>query len=128
MLTEKGMRLYEYFGHACEVQSERELRAGEILKSGWQGNRYVKGFFSRNTLGQRPAHGPLLVICGEGEALVPVELTAKALTRLCAQKDRVLFVRNPGLNASAVLGNSVSEQASWIRARFAGRPAPGNCP
>jgi pimeloyl-ACP methyl ester carboxylesterase len=128
MLTDKAMRLYEYVGHACDVHSGPELQAGEILKSGWQDNRYVKEFFARNTLGQRPAHGPLLAICGEGESLVPAELTAKAVTRLCAQKDRVLFVKYPGLNASAVLGNSVSEQASWIRARFAGRPAPGNCP
>jgi hypothetical protein len=48
--------------------------------------------------------------------------------QLCAQKDRVLFVKYPGLNASAVLGNSVSEQISWIKARFSGLPAPSNCP
>lgn len=128
MLTDKAVRLYDYVGHACDVHSGPELQAGEVLKPGWQDNRYVKEFFARNTLGQGPARGPLLVISGDGESLVPVDLTTKAVTRMCAQKDRVLFVKYPGLNSSAVLGNSVSEQASWIRARFAGRPAPSNCP
>jgi hypothetical protein len=50
------------------------------------------------------------------------------VARLCKQKDRVLFVGYPGLSASAVIGESVSEQISWIRARFAGVPAPSNCP
>ena len=128
MLTGKAMRLYEYVSQSCEARSGPELRAGEVLKLGWQNNRYVKDFFTRNTLGRRPAHGPLLVISSEGDSVVPVDLTAKAVTRLCEQKDRVLFVKYPGLNSSAALGNSVSEQASWIRARFAGLPAPGNCP
>lgn len=128
MLTDKAMRLYEYVGHACDVHSGPELQAGEVLKPGWQDNRYVKEFFARNTLGQGPARGPLLVISSDGESLVPVDLTTRAVTRMCGQKGRVLFVKYPGLNSSAVLGNSVSEQASWIRARFAGRPAPSNCP
>jgi len=39
----------------------------------------------------------------------------------------VLFIKYPDLNASAVIGASVSEQISWIRSRFAGDPAPSNC-
>ena len=52
---------------------------------------------------------------------------ASAVGRLCEHKDRVLFVKYPGLDASGVLGNSVSEQISWIKARFSGLPAPSNC-
>jgi hypothetical protein len=128
MLTNKAIELYEYLGHACEVRSGPELRADEMLKPGWENNHYVKKFFSRNTLGRMPAHGPLLVISGDNDSAVPLALTAKVVSRLCEQKDRVIFVKYPGLNSSAVLGNSVSEQTSWIRARFGGLPAPNNCP
>ena len=128
MLTEKAIPLYQYISHVCEARLGPEPAANEMLKPGWENNRYVKEFFTRNTPGRKPAHGPLLLISGEADAGVPSALTATAVAQLCKQKDRVLFVTYPGLNASAVIGDSVSEQISWIRARFAGLPAPGNCP
>jgi pimeloyl-ACP methyl ester carboxylesterase len=128
MLTEKAIPLYQYISHACEARLGPEPAAKEMLKPGWENNRYVKEFFTRNQPGLNPAHGPLLLLSGEADAGVPSALTAKAVAQLCKQKDRVLFVKYPGLNASTVLGNSVSEQISWIRARFAGLPAPSNCP
>jgi hypothetical protein len=128
MLTDKAIPLYRNFSQACEVSLGPELAAKEMLKRGWENNRYVKEFFTRNTPGRKPIHGPLLLISGEADPEVPSALTATVVAQLCKQKDRVLFVKYPGLNASAVIGDSVSEQISWIRARFAGHPAPSNCP
>jgi Secretory lipase len=128
MLTEKAVPLYQYVNHSCETRSGPEPAANEMLKPGWENNRYVKEFFSRNRPGLKPAHGPLLLISAEADVGVPSTIAATAVAQLCKQKDRVLFVTYPGLNASTVLGNSVSEQISWIRARFAGLPAPSNCP
>jgi len=64
------------------------------------------------------------LISGEADPEVPAASTATTVARLCKQKDRVLFIKYPDLNASAVIGASVSEQISWIRSRFAGDPAP----
>lgn len=128
MLTDKAMRLYEYVGHACDARSGPVPPANDMLKPNWQNNSYLKQFFARNAPVQRPASGPILLISGDSDPDVPSSLTAKIMTRLCDQKDRVLFVKYPGIAGSAVLGNSVSEQVSWIRARFSGLPAPGNCP
>jgi hypothetical protein len=127
MLTDKGVALYKYLGESCEATSGEVPNSNELLKAGWQNNPYVKEFFSRNALGRKPAFSPLLLISGESDGDVPSSLTAATVGRLCQQKDRVLFVNYPGLNQSAVLGNSVGEQVSWIRARFSGRPAPSNC-
>jgi hypothetical protein len=128
MLTEKAIPLYQYISHACETRLGPEPAAREMLVPDWENNRFVKEFFRRNRPGLKPAYGPLLLISGEADAEVPSALAATAVAQLCKQKDRVLFVTYPGLNASAVLQNSVSEQISWIRGRFAGLPAPGNCP
>jgi hypothetical protein len=127
MLTDKGMVLYKNLGDSCEATSEQTPNATELLKPGWQNNPYVKEFFSRNTLGRKPAFSPLLLISGETDGDVPSPLSTAIVGRLCQQKDRVLFVNYPGLNPSAVLGNSVGEQVSWIRARFSGQAAPSNC-
>jgi len=128
MLTDKAIPLYQHIRNACEASSGPELGANEMLKPGWEDNRYVKEFFTRSTPGRKPVHGPLLLISGEADPEVPSALTETVVARLCKQKDRVLFVKYPGVNASAVIGESVSEQISWIRARFAGLPAPSNCP
>ena len=128
MLAEKAIPLYQYIGNACEARSGPQVAPNEMLKPGWENNLNIKKFWERNRLGERPAHSPLLVISGEADTAVPAEFTARAVDQLCRQKDRVLFVKYPGLNESAVLGNSVSEQLSWIKARFSGLPAPSNCP
>jgi len=127
MLIDKAIPLYRHISDACEASLGPELAPNEMLKPGWENNRYVKEFFTRNTPGQKPFHGPLLLISGEADPEVPSALTATVVARLCKQKDRVLFVNYPGLNASAIIGDSVNEQISWIRARFAGLPAPSNC-
>jgi hypothetical protein len=128
MLSDKAIPLYQHISHACEVSLGPNLAANEMLKPNWENNRYVKEFFSRNTPGRKPVHGPLLLISGEADPEMPSTLTAAAVAQLCKQKDRVLFVKYPGLNSSAVIGDSISEQISWIRARFADHPAPSNCP
>lgn len=128
MLTAKAIPMYQYIGRACETSSGPPLAPEEMLKPGWENNRYVEEFFSKNTLGQKPVPGPLLLISGDADSDVPSAFTASVVARLCKQKDHVLFVRYPGHNQSDVFEDSVSEQISWIRARFAGVPAPSNCP
>ena len=127
MLTDKGLALYKYLSESCEAASNQIPNSNELVKPGWQNNKYINEFFSRNALGRKPAFSPLLLISGDTDGDVPSSLTASVVGRLCQQKDRVLFVNYSDLNPSAVLGNSVGEQVSWIRARFSGRPAPSNC-
>ena len=127
MLTSQGMTLYKILADSCEAPSEQVPDSKELAKPAWQNNPYIKDFFSRNALGRKSAFSPVLLISGETAGDVPASLTAALVGRLCQQKDHVLFVNYPGLNPSAVLGNSVGEQVSWIRARFSGQPAPSNC-
>jgi hypothetical protein len=127
MLTGKGIALYKSLADSCEAPSEQARDSNELLKPGWQNNPYIKDFLSRNALGRSPSFSPVLLISGETAGDVPASLTDALVGRLCQQKDHVLFVNYPGLNPSAVLGNSVGEQVSWIRARFSGQPAPSNC-
>ena len=128
MLTDKAIPLYQHIAHACEASLGPDLAVNGMLKPGWENNPYVKRFFDRNTPGRKPLRGPLLLISGEADPEAPSALTEPVVARLCKQEGRVLFIKYPGLKASAVIGESVSEQISWIGARFAGLPAPSNCP
>jgi pimeloyl-ACP methyl ester carboxylesterase len=126
MLKDTALPPYQHVAQTCGGETEPEFTNG-MLKPGWESNRFVKEFFTRNTPGQRAAHGPLLVISGEADPAIPAEMTGKAVARMCKQGNRILFLKYPDLDASGVMGASVADQISWIKARFAGYVAPGNC-
>ena len=127
MLKDTALPAYQRVAQTCGGETEPEF-TNEMLKPGWENNRFVKEFFSRNTPGQKPAHGPLLVISGEANLAIPAEMSGKTVARMCKQGDRILFLKYPDLDASGVMGASAADQISWIKARFAGYVAPSNCP
>ena len=126
MLKDSALPAYQHVAQTCGGEAEPEFTNG-MLKLAWENNRFVKEFFSRNTPGQKPPHGPFLVISGEADPVIPGEISAKTVARMCKQGDRILFLKYPNLDASGVMGASVADQLSWIKARFAGDVAPGNC-
>jgi Secretory lipase len=127
MLLDKALPAYQSVAQICGGEAEPEF-TNEMLKPGWENNQFVKEFFSANTPGQKPAHGPLLVIGGEADPAVPVDMSAKIVARTCKLGSRILLLKYPDLDASGVMGASVADQISWIKARFAGDAAPSNCP
>lgn len=126
MLTDKALPAYQRVAQTCGGETAPEFTNG-MLKPGWENNQFVKEFFSRNTPGQKPAHGPLLIISGEADLAVPAAMSAKTVARMCTRGTRILFLKYPDLDASGAMGASVADQISWIKARFAGDVAPSNC-
>jgi pimeloyl-ACP methyl ester carboxylesterase len=126
MLKDKALPAYGRAAQTCGGQGEPEFTS-EMLNPGWESNRFVKEFFERNTPGQRTAHGPILVISGEADPVVPADMTAQSVARMCTQGDRVLFLKYPNVDAGGAMGTSTSDQISWIKARFAGHTAPSDC-
>jgi len=129
MLTEKGRALYQQMDQNCgETAAIGQVPTPEIVKPGWENNEFVKQYFTRNSLGQTRAQGAILVINANADRAVPVTVTAPVIARLCKQGDRVQWERYTDLDPGRVIGDSARDQITWIEARFAGRPAPSNCP
>jgi pimeloyl-ACP methyl ester carboxylesterase len=126
MLKDQALPAYGRVEQTCGGETEPEFTNG-MLKLGWENNRFVKEFFSRNTPGQKQVHSPLLVISGETDMVVPAEMSEKSVARMCRHGTRILFLKYPNLDASGVMGASVADQISWIKARFADYAAPANC-
>lgn len=126
MLQEKAVPAYERIGQTCGGETTPEFTSA-MLKPGWESNRFVKEFFSRNTPAQKPARGPLLVISGATDPVIPADMSEKSVARMCKRGGRILFLKYRDLDASGAMGASASDQISWIKARFAGHAAPSNC-
>ena len=127
MLTEKALTLYHQIEQDCgNAEHGPEPSAAEMFNANWDDNKYVKQYFARNTLGQKPAFGPLLVISGEADPAVPTTMP-QVIARMCKQGDRIQFEKYSDPDPGLLAGTSVMAQITWIRARFAGALAPANC-
>jgi len=98
-----------------------------MLTPDWEDNGFVQQFFARNTIGQRPAYGPLLIISSDADPVVRTGMTARVVARMCKERDMLQFHQYQYSEFAGVLGDSVRDQLTWIQARFAGRPPSGNC-
>lgn len=128
ILNDKAVPLYHDAEQACNwAEKGAGVSASELLKPNWEKNQFVGLYFSRNRLGERPAHGPLLVITSESDPVTPISATSQIVARLCKQGDRLQFQTYPDPDPGEVIGDSVRDQMAWIEGRFAGRPASSNC-
>jgi pimeloyl-ACP methyl ester carboxylesterase len=125
MLKESAIAAYQRAAKTCGAE-DRDLTV-EMLKPGWQSEKHVKQFMDDNSVDRRPTRVPILIIAGEQEQAVTADMTTKTVARMCQQGDRILFLKYPNLDASGAIGASAADQISWIKARFAGDAAPGNC-
>lgn len=127
VLTEKALTLYRQIGKSCAMASADSVPASQMLKPGWEDNGFVQEFFARNTVGQKRAYGPLLIISSDADPAAQTGLTARSVARMCRQGDPVRFHAYPSSEFAGVLGDSVRDQLTWIQARFAGRSGSSNC-
>jgi hypothetical protein len=126
ILTGKALALYRQVAEVCrETQGVEKSSAAGMLKPNWASNQFVQKYFSRNRLGLKPAHAPLLVISsGTDPSLVD---TTKIVARLCRQGDQVQFEAYPESDPGRVIGDSVRDQIAWMQGRFAHGPVRTNC-
>jgi len=128
ILTARALSLYAQVERSCsEPRADESGQSPELLKPDWAASKFVQEYFKRNTLGESPAHGPLLVITAGSGPSTAMNATAKTIDRLCKQGDRVQFSSYPQSEAGTVFGDSVREQISWIQARFNGATEESNC-
>lgn len=123
ILTERGLAQYHQIGRTCDLSATGETG---LVKPDWLNNKFVKDFFSRNRLAQRPLSAPLLLLDSDSESAMAAE-AKNSVQYLCQQGARVQFQRYDDPNPGNVIGDSVRDQIAWIQGRLAGRAAPSNC-
>jgi len=110
ILTESALRLYPKLEQGCTEPVAEEKSTSEMLKPNWQTNRFVEQYLNRNTVGEKPARSPLLVIASEASAKAPESSTAKVIRRMCQQGDRVQLETYANPDPTNVIGESVRDQ------------------
>jgi len=131
ILTSRALAIYDAsVADGCSAASGAftAIPTEDIFLSGWKNNKYVQDFLMRDQPGKLPTYGPLLLVGGGDDILFTEAAGRKIFQRFCSAGARVKRNVYPGLGHDPVVYGSLRDQLNWIAARFAGEPAPSNCP
>jgi hypothetical protein len=131
IFTDKALALYNTSvedGCSSAAGAFSALPTDEMLKPSWRDNRTLQKFLDRNRPGARPTYGPILLVVGGSDVLFAERASQKVVGRLCKAGQKIQRNVYPGLGHDPLVYGSLRDQLDWIAARFAGEPAPTNCP
>lgn len=102
-----------------------QLDSSQVTPVSQEATDQLATWLAENSLPQRGASGPMLVINGSDDDLVLPEWVAAAVSRACAMGDTVLHREMSGqAHADVDGGNSMYQ---WMIDRFTDSAAPSNC-
>ena len=100
----------------------------DLLKPGWEENRFVKEYQETVANGGKGIAGPLLVLHGLADPILNADATTEAV-RLTLERfpeSRIHYVRMPGVSHNPATTASQRVWMDWIADRFAGREMEGS--
>jgi pimeloyl-ACP methyl ester carboxylesterase len=137
-LTDAGLRRFELFQHvqgcnsaALQLLAAPDLIRPDFMTSSSSSSSAFQSYTRLAAVGGKPVKGPLLVLQGGADPLVPAELSTAAVDATCARYPGSLleYVLLDGTEHVASLAAGQRVWLDWIAARFAGdgRPLVGGC-
>jgi alpha-beta hydrolase superfamily lysophospholipase len=113
-----------YYGYATELS---HLLGKTAIRPGFADNRWVRKFAAQDFAFRHRPTRPLLVLAGGADQSVPPQSIRQVAAKACRLGYPLQFRVFPGLDHDPLMDKSTPYQLRWIRARFAGKPASGNC-
>jgi len=116
------------------VAGYSDLSGSDLVRPGYLADPHFARYLERNTTGRRPVGGPVLLLQGEADSVVPKTDTDQVAARLCHTGSHVDYRTYPGLTHDTYPGQAIGiddgamgEILAWTADRFAGRPAGSTC-
>jgi acetyl esterase/lipase len=87
-----------------------------------------RSLLAENTIGALPPAIPIFLAQGDADAVIQPAVTRDYMGKLCAAGSHVTFLTMAGVGHGAAAMKSALTAVAWIADRFAGAPAPDDCP
>ena len=87
-----------------------------------------RSLLAENTIGALPPSLPVFLAQGDADTTIEPTVTRDYMGKLCAAGSRVTFMTLPGVGHGTAAMKSALAAIAWIADRFAGAPAPNDCP
>jgi alpha-beta hydrolase superfamily lysophospholipase len=102
-----------------------ELMPEEVEPANSAAADRLRQLLSKWALPQRPLSAPLSVAYGGKDTLVDAQWTTDAIARACSLGGSIVWDLQPDKGHGDV---DIGPQLQWVADRFAGKPAPSDCP
>ncbi|KAL9016470.1 MAG: hypothetical protein Q9185_006187 [Variospora sp. 1 TL-2023] len=131
ILTEDGvkrLRLMEEIKGCFSLANVLLVEEG-LARDDWKSNTRVQNWNTTTNPAGRPIEGPMLVIQGESDPIVPAPVTAAAVCDTCAKYpgSRLRYATFQGATHVPVMFASQRLWLDWIGERFEGREIDEGC-
>lgn len=131
ILTPRGIQIITLLSEiqGCNPAASEILTVPDLLRPTFSQDFYVQAYQNLTSNGGRAIAGPLLVIQGEADNIVPFQLTATAIDQTCNLNPRVQleFATFANVTHEPVVYASQRIWLKWIEDRFAGVPTLYGC-
>ena len=104
------------------------LKSGVTLtKPDWKQNKHMVDFQERAQVGRKPFAGPMLVVFGEADPRLSIDIATKTVeeTANAFPKSNLIYVTLPEVMHNGALTAGLKISADWIADRFRGVKAEG---
>jgi pimeloyl-ACP methyl ester carboxylesterase len=131
MLTPAGMSRYHdvtskgcyYYAYAAYKELGKQLSA----HADWAKAPEVQKYLHDSQSADKPIKGPLLVVAGDDDRIVPIGSVTASVRHACRMGLAIEFLHRPGLDHDPVMYDVTPRMLAWTRDRLAGKPWVGNC-
>ena len=113
----------------CSATSLSLLLGANLLKPEWRDNESIQKFQSLTANGHTRIEGPLLVLHGEADPILSIQMTIDAVNQISElfPLSQLNFISLSNVSHVPAMTSSQRLWMEWIGDRFAGRPAEPQC-
>lgn len=133
VLTPLGISRLELLASLNGCQSTRGSLLGveidQLLQENWFENFYIRRFLDLTGAGGKAVAGPMLVLQGTADPLIPEVTVSQSVDETCARhpESSMEYLLVNGTTHVPTLAATQKQWLRWISDRFAGVPVEGGC-
>lgn len=111
-----------------------DLSGSTLVRPGFLKDPAFARYLAVNSTGTRPVGGPMLLLQGEADSVIPTSATDQVAADLCRNGAKVTYRTYPGLahdtypgQVTGIDDGAMPDILAWTADRFAGVPATSTC-
>ena len=111
-----------------------DLTGPSLVRPGYLADPQFAGYLASNSTGSQAVAGPILLLQGDADPVIPVSVTSQVAASLCSAGVTVDYRTYPGFGHDTIPGQvtgiddgAMPDILSWIADRFAGQPTSSTC-
>ncbi|KAJ4298975.1 hypothetical protein N0V90_004219 [Kalmusia sp. IMI 367209] len=125
----KKLQLIEELSGCNSVSNQLDPQAAGLIKPSWEDTWYLPAYSNLSDPSRKPISGPMLVVQGTADEIVPASIVSNAVNETCAlyPESQIHYAVFEGATHVPVLNAGQQIWLQWIEDRFMGKKVETSC-